>query len=206
MSGRYGNPMRRASLNFVVDAVAFVAFVFLTATGVLVRYVLPPGSGHFSALWGADRHEWGQIHFWTAVVLMGALAFHLFLHWRWVVCMVQGRPREGSGVRMALAVLGVVALGGLAVAPFFGRVEQTGEPPHRLRVTEPSEGTVPQIDGSMTLDEVEQLTGVSAAVILRELGLPPQVPADAHLGRLRKEFGFELHDVREIVRRHLEKQ
>jgi len=198
--------MRRASLNFVVDAVAFVAFVFLTATGVLVRYVLPPGSGHFSTLWRWDRHEWGQIHFWAAVVLMGALGFHLFLHWRWVVRVVQGRPREGSGIRMGLAVVGVTALASLAVAPFFGQVEQTGEPAHRVRLTEPSEGTVPQIDGSMTLHEVEQLTGVSAAVILRELGLPPQVPADARLGRLRREFGFELHDVREIVRKHLEKQ
>ncbi len=198
--------MRKAKLNFVVDAAAFAAFVFLTATGVLVRYVLPPGSGHFNTLWGMDRHEWGQLHFWIAIILMAALGFHLFLHWRWVVCMVKGRPREGSGFRVALAVVGVTALAGLALAPFFGRVEQTGEPPHKMRITEPSEGSVDQIDGSMTLNEVEQLTGVPTAVILRELGLPSQVPVDVRLGRLRKQHGFELHDVREIVRRHIEEQ
>ncbi len=198
--------MQKAKLNFVVDTVAFVAFVFLTATGVLVRYVLPPGSGHFSTLWGMDRHEWGKLHFWIAVVLMAILGFHLFLHWRWVVCMVKGRPSEGSGLRVALAVVGVIALAGLAAAPFLGRVEQTGEPPHRMRVTETSESTAPQIDGSMTLKEVEQLTGVPTAVILRELGLPPQVPVDARLGKLRKEHSFELHDVRDIVRRHLDKE
>mgnify|MGYP000241628185 CR=1 FL=1 len=197
--------MRKANLNFVVDASAFIAFVFLTATGVLIRYVLPPGSGHFSTLWGMDRHEWGQIHFWIAVVFLAALGFHLFLHWRWVVCVVRGRPREGSGVRVAFAVVGVMALAALAAAPFFGRVEQTGEPPHRMRATEPGESMVFQTDGSMTLNEVEKLTGISAAVILRELGLPPQVPVDVHLGRLRKQHGFKLHDVREIVRRHLEK-
>jgi hypothetical protein len=198
--------MRRANLNFVIDAVALVPFVFLTATGVLVRYVLPPGSGHFSTLWGMDRHEWGQLHFWIAVILMASLGLHLFLHWRWVVCMVKGRPSEGSGLRVTLAVVGVMALAGLAAAPFFGPVEQTGEPPHRMRGRQTNESEVLQIDGSMTLSEVEQRTGVPADVILRELGLPPQVPIDSRLGRLRRDHKFELHDVREIVRRHLDTQ
>ena len=183
--------MRRTDLNFVVDAAAFVAFVLLTATGVLVRYVLPPGSGWFSTLWGMDRHDWGQIHFWIAVLLLVSLGLHLFLHWRWVVCMVKGRPHEGSGLRVALAVVGVLALVALASAPFFGPVEQTGEPPHRARSMEPRGGEAHQIDGSMTLREVERRTGVPAAMILRELGLPLEVPADERLGRLRRQYGFE---------------
>ena len=196
--------MRKSNVNFFVDAVAFAAFVFLTATGVLVRYVLPPGSGHFSKLWGMDRHAWGQIHFWIAVALMGALALHLLLHWRWVVSMVKGRPREGSGVRVALAVVGVLALAGLAVAPFLGQVEPTGEPPHRIRSGEHPTSTAYQIDGSMTLREVQQRTGVSSEVVLRELGLPLNVPTDERLGRLRRRYGFEMHDVREVVQKHLE--
>lgn len=198
--------MRKSSANFLVDAVAFAAFVFLTATGVLVRYVLPPGSGHFSRLWGMDRHEWGQIHFWIAVVLMGALALHLFLHWRWVVCMVKGRPREGSGVRVALAIVGALALAGLAVAPFLGQVELTGEPPHRIRSGEHPTSSAYQIDGSMTLREVQQRTGVSSEVVLRELGLPLDVSTDERLGRLRRRYGFEMHDVREVVQKHLEQR
>ncbi|OGP57715.1 MAG: hypothetical protein A2V67_16575 [Deltaproteobacteria bacterium RBG_13_61_14] len=198
--------MQRTKVNFIVDAVAFVALVLLTATGVLIRYVLPAGSGRFSALWGMDRHGWGQLHYWFSVVLMAAFGFHLFLHWRWVVNVVKGRPRAGSGPRLALAVVGVTALVGLAAAPFFGRVEQTGEPPRRMRVTAPGETPVPPIDGTMTLKQVEQLTGVPAAVILRELGLPPQLPGDARLGRLSKDHGFELHEVREIVRRRLEER
>ena len=50
--------MKRTTQNFVIDTVAFAGFVFLTATGVLVRYVLPPGSGHHTTVWGLDRHEW----------------------------------------------------------------------------------------------------------------------------------------------------
>ena len=198
--------MRRADINFLVDAVAFVTFVLLAATGVLVRYVLPLGSGHFSTLWGMDRHEWGQVHFWIAVALMASLGLHLFLHWRWIVTMVTGRSRKGSGHRVVLAVVGMLALVCLAAAPFFGRVEQTGEPPHRMRSTETDETDACQIDGSMTLVEVEQVTGVPAAVILRELGLPPHLPTDRRLGRLRKEHGFELHDVREVVRKHVEER
>lgn len=194
--------MRKVNLNFLVDAVAFVAFVLLTATGVLIRYVLPPGSGRFSALWGMDRHDWGQIHFWIAVLFLASLGLHLFLHWRWVVSMLKGRPREGSGLRLALALIGILALAGLAAAPFFGQVERTGEPPHRLRSTEPGGRGAYRIDGSMTLREVEQRTGVPAGVILRGLGLPQEVPVDERLGRLRQQYGFEMEDVRVIVEKH----
>jgi hypothetical protein len=69
-------------------------------------------------LWGLTRHEWGNIHFWTAIGLMGALSLHLVLHWRWIVCMVKGKPREGSGIRVALGILGLVSLLALALAPF----------------------------------------------------------------------------------------
>jgi len=198
--------MSKSLANFLVDAVAFVAFVLLSATGVLVRYVLPPGSGHFSRLWRMDRHEWGQIHFGIAVVLMGVLTLHLLLHWRWVVCMVKGRPREGSGVRVALAIVGVLTLAGLAVSPFIGQVEQAGEPPHKIRSGEHPTSPRYQIDGSMTLREVEQRTGVPAPVVLKELGLPLDVPTDERLGRLRREYGFDMHDVQNIVQKHLEER
>ncbi len=44
--------MKQVQRNFVVDLAAFVAFVLLTTTGVLLRYILPPGSGRFTTLWG----------------------------------------------------------------------------------------------------------------------------------------------------------
>jgi Domain of unknown function (DUF4405) len=193
--------MRKPSLYFLIDAIAFVAFVLLAGTGVLMRYVLPPGSGHFLTLWGLDRHAWGVFHFWIAVALMAALALHLLLHWRWVVGMIRGRPREGSGVRVALAIVGILGLIGLALSPFFGPVEQGGEPPHKMRSGEVPESPDSQINGAMTLREVEQLTGVPPEVILRELGLPPGVPVDERLGRLRRQYGFNMDDLREIVRK-----
>jgi hypothetical protein len=74
--------MKRPNVNFAVDCLGFAGFVLLTATGVLMRYVLPPGSGHSTTIWTLDRHEWGSIHFWIAIAFLAVLAFHLFLHWR----------------------------------------------------------------------------------------------------------------------------
>ncbi len=198
--------MNRTRVNFIIDALAFSAFVLLSATGVLLRYVLPPGSGHFSTLWGLDRHDWGHIHFWIAVGLLSTLSIHLLLHWRWAVCVVRGRPREGSGARVALAVVGTLALVGLAISPFFGSVEQTGVPPHKLRALEQQSSSPYQIDGSMTLREVEQSTGVPASEILSELGLPSSLPTDVPLGRLRRTYAFQMDDIRRIVQTHLEKR
>jgi len=193
-------------VNFLVDSVMFVAIMLLSATGALMRYVLLPGSGHFSQLWRMDRHQWGQIHFWIAVVLMSTVALHLLLHWNWVVCMVKGRPGKASRIRVALAVVGVLALAALVVAPFFAQVEQTGKPPHKMQSSEDSTSPEYPINGSMTLHEVEEQTGVPAAVILRELGLPVDLPIDEQLGRLRKKHSFEIHDIKEIVRKHHEQQ
>ncbi|HIJ72597.1 MAG TPA: DUF4405 domain-containing protein [Candidatus Hydrogenedentes bacterium] len=196
--------MSKPVTNFVVDAVALAALMFLAATGILLRYVLPPGSGHFSALWGMDRHEWGQIHFWIAVVLVGLLALHLVLHCRWVVCMVKGHPREGSRLRVAFAVIGVLTIAGLSAAPFLGQVVQTSAgPQHKMRLGKHSRGPAHQFNGSITLREVEQRTGVSVNIVLRELGLPPDVPTSEQLGRLRKRYGFDMREVREIVQENL---
>ena len=126
--------MKRPNLNLIVDVVAFMLAVVVVVTGLVLEYVLPPGSGRLATeglglgpgamhksillLWGLTRHEWGNIHYWTAISLMAALSFHLVLHWRWIVCMVKGKPREGSGIRIALGILGLVSLLTLALAPF----------------------------------------------------------------------------------------
>ncbi len=124
----------RPKLNLIIDVLAFACAVFMVATGFVLEYVLLPGSGRLGTegfgfapggmgrpivlLWGLTRHEWGAIHFWTAIALMVALSLHLVLHWQWIVCMVRGKPREASGIRIALGILGLASLLALALAPF----------------------------------------------------------------------------------------
>ncbi len=207
--------MKRTTVNFVVDALGFVAFVLLASTGVLTRYVLPAGSGQFLTLWGLDRHGWGHVHFWIAAVLIATMTVHVVLHWGWIVCVIRGNSPERAGRRLVLAVAALLVLLALAIVPFLGPVEETGEPPHRERSTRVAPGTedaggaeevaVPareehEVHGSMTLLEIEQVTGVPVSHILRELGLPSDVSPGERLGRLKRAYGFETDDVRDIVR------
>ena len=191
--------MKRPNVNFAVDCLGFAGFVLLTATGVLMRYLLPPGSGHSTSIWTLDRHEWGSIHFWIAIAFLAVLAFHLFLHWRWIATLMSGRPREGSGARIALGTVGLAALLALAIAPFLSPVERASgglrtPPPHSSEV----EG-LESIRGFMSLAEVQENTGVPADHIIEKLGLPPGVERDERLGKLRTVYGFTVDDVRQIV-------
>jgi hypothetical protein len=197
--------MNRTRANFIIDAIAFVAFILLTTTGVLMRYLLPPGSGHYSVIWGMDRHEWGGIHFWISVALFAVLALHLVLHGRWILSVVTGRPRrESSGVRAGLGVVGLVTVIALAVAPLMTPVTKrtTAAPMSSPLSAHPYED-IP-IRGSMTLHEVEQATGVPTSFIISALKLPPATSPNERLGFLKRTYGFEINDVREIVKQYKE--
>jgi len=206
--------MNRPRLNLLVDAAAFAAFAFLTTTGVLSRYVLPPGSGRYATLWGLNRHGWGDIHFWVAVVLLGVLALHLVLHWKWILYAVKGKRSEASGARLALGVVGLVGLLGLAAAPLTVPVQQTGVPRQAGGLPAPAgqerapatagtpAATAPGIEsirGSMTLREVEQSTGVPLDALITRLGLPRDIDPDERIGRIRQRYDLSPHDVREAV-------
>ena len=191
---------------------AFVGFVALISTGLLMRYILPPGSGHYAAVLGLDRHEWGGIHFWTSVTLLVVLALHVILHWGWILCVVLGRTRERSRVRGGLGLLGVAALAAIAVVPLAAPVERTATPgdddsagsSSSLLSSHQYEDVA--IQGSMTLAEVEATTGVPADYVLAALELPDSVSLDERLGRLRQRYGFEMSEVREIIRNHRKRE
>lgn len=192
--------MRRSNLNFWVDAVAFALFVFLVATGVLMEFILPAGSGHYTTIWGLDRHDWGSLHFWISVGFLTALALHVYLHWQWVVSVVRGRPREGSGARVGLGVLGLLALLAIAAAPLVTPVEGgdgRNDVAPRWGLSAESE----LIQGSMTLGDVVELTGVTLEFLAHELGLPEDISTDDRLGRVARDNGLSVAEVRGAVER-----
>jgi uncharacterized protein DUF4405 len=260
--------MKRSDINFLVDAVAFLGLILLVSTGLIMRFVLPPFQGGRSGesgpflLWGWDRHQWGEIHFWIAAGLLVVMVVHLFLHWKWIANVVQGKPREGSGIRVSLGILSLIVLLVVAGSPFFSPTEQkirrgkqavseerlinavddkftetknraekqaapvkNKEKPieDKKPVPKPSENKVDsdptkkkedekpvsdsethakEIRGSMTLKEVEKMTGVPVTYILGKLGLPDDTDPENRLGRLRRQYGFYMHDVREIVEKY----
>lgn len=88
--------MSKLGKNIIVDLLSYIGFVLLIGTGLVLRYVLPHGSGRLvgrgsgqahgeklvTTLWGMTGEQWGHVHFWVAVAVLVALALHLILHWK----------------------------------------------------------------------------------------------------------------------------
>lgn len=89
------------TVNFIVDLAGFIDLLGLIFTGVVIKYILPPGSGGGHGygyrggrgpsegareLWSMTRHEWGDIHFYMSVVFVALILIHLALHWTWIKC------------------------------------------------------------------------------------------------------------------------
>jgi hypothetical protein len=111
----------RTLLNFVIDSLGLLLMLSMLCTGVIIRFVLPPGSsgrngGRGFSLWGMERHAWGDLHFWLAVSLVGLLLLHVALHWSWV-CGLWKRWRcsDGGAPRVAPVLSGVAFLLGLVL-------------------------------------------------------------------------------------------
>ena len=88
--------INKPNVNLLIDSCAALAFLGMLTTGYIIRFPLPPGTNKDLTLWGLSRHEWGTIHFWTSITLITILLFHLFLHWQWIVSMVQKRLNLGD--------------------------------------------------------------------------------------------------------------
>jgi hypothetical protein len=90
---------RKQLILFWTDAALFVLFGALAATGIIIHWVLPPGSGgrgggrgggHQAAeLLNLSRHDWGQIHFWIAALMLCGVLLHFAMHWGWIKTSVR---------------------------------------------------------------------------------------------------------------------
>lgn len=207
--------MKGRQLNFVTDSLAFVTFLFLTSTGVMLRYQLPPGSGGHEGrglgpgqaqqtvltLWGWSRHDWGAIHYWVACVLMGVLAIHLFLHWNWIVHVIGGKSTDLSGLRLALGAVGLCALAFLTAIPWMTPTAATTRAEF-LKATSPETPDTPlasQLRGSMRLESVSESIEIPVGELVQRLGLPDDVSPAARVGQLLRDQGKHMDDLRRLV-------
>lgn len=193
--------MKRSNLNLIIDIIAFAGFVALTTTGVLMRYLLPPGSGRFSTIWGLDRHEWGGIHFWLSIIFFSILALHLILHWRWLFCTITGRPKEGSGLRLGLGIVGLLTVIALSMAPLLAPIENKTNSKKSSFLSGQNDQAV-FIRGSMSLMDIEETVGVPALYIADALKLPKSISLTKKLGLLAQTYDFKMNNVRDIVKEY----
>ncbi len=90
--------MKRNWINGWLDILLALGLWSLALTGLIMRYVLPPGSGWRRALWGLNRHDWGNVHFWLSLGVGTLLTMHLALHWQWIGAMFPRLFRRGNVV------------------------------------------------------------------------------------------------------------
>ena len=82
-----------------MDVVSLLDLAGLVFTGIVMKYPLPPGSGrgiNAKELWSMNRHEWGSIHFYMAVVFVILMVIHIILHWTWVKHYIASVGRRRS--------------------------------------------------------------------------------------------------------------
>jgi len=109
-----GKIMNSRQMRVVVDVTLWFLFSLMLGTGMLIHFRLVPGSegGHGLQLFGLTRHEWGEIHYWTAYGFFGSLLIHLFLNLSFIKNVIAKRMtwRLGILVGIALLVVGVLLM------------------------------------------------------------------------------------------------
>ncbi|PKL75148.1 MAG: hypothetical protein CVV27_16860 [Candidatus Melainabacteria bacterium HGW-Melainabacteria-1] len=196
-STRLATPFRNA----LVDSLAGMLLALLTATGLILRVPLPPGS-RGQAIWGLSRHAWGEFHFFIALALLAVMSLHLLLHWRWIACMLKGKRAEQSGLRLGLGALALLALLSMILLPL-GMKQTPLESPRDQTSSESTESESKtksdQVYGGMSLREFEQLTGVPVSYLQQQLRWPETPDPEARLGQLSRRYGFSLPRLRKLV-------
>ena len=89
--------MSRSTVNFILDVISLLNLVGLVMTGIVIRYILPPGTSGMGRgahgggqgaqvreLWSMTRHQWGDVHFWLSAVFVALMLTHIVLHWNWI--------------------------------------------------------------------------------------------------------------------------
>ncbi len=104
-------------------------------------------------------------------------------------------------MRAGLGIVGLIAVVVLAVAPLLTPVDRDNNQKGVSLFSSHKYEDV-TIDGSMTLKDVEESTGVPSTHIIKSLTLPETTAVDEKLGRLKREYGFEINDVRELVKKY----
>lgn len=199
-----------ATINFIVDGMAFASLIFLLSTGFLIYFILPPGQGGAS-VWGLTRHEWGDIHFILSLLFVATMVIHVILHWSWIDGRVRGRQHQKRGLRYGIAAIVLACILLIALVPYVGpRGQDTGNGNRQGHagkhdLLKPGQGGgVSALDGAMTLGDIEKTTGIPVSYFAHRLGLPSCVSPGESLHHLKEIYGFRNKDLKKLIRAYRE--
>jgi hypothetical protein len=180
---------------------------------------------------GLDRHQWGSIHLILGFLLLFLLFWHIVFHWRQTVCMYKNMVCSKAW-RIVLICFIIFFSLMLGVMPLFVKPEITKGEGHHYYQNESSTKALLrnknsdtllfdnqvhehhasstkhenhssiEINGKMTLREAAEKYSISLSELCVEIGIPVE-RANEKLGRLKKLYGFEMNDLREIIERKI---
>ncbi len=85
----------KAKVNYVVDIVIGIGFLFSAVSGI-VLYFAPSGGfqggrnpHYLSTVLGLGHHSWTELHNWSSFIMTAGVVGHFILHWNWLVCMTR---------------------------------------------------------------------------------------------------------------------
>ena len=82
--------MKKNNWKYFIDTLLFVDFCSVMVVGLLMAFIIPGGSGETSRYFlGLHRHEWGNVHLFLAISLIGLLVIHVWLNWPWILHAVK---------------------------------------------------------------------------------------------------------------------
>lgn len=115
--------MKHSALIKIIDIFSFLALALIVSTGALLEYNLPARSG-LSTVWSLTRHEWGDIHFYISVFFLVMMSLHFLTHLKYLKQLFLGRASTESKYRIAIGLLGLIALIVMLMAPVLSPVNE----------------------------------------------------------------------------------
>ncbi|MBN1480076.1 DUF4405 domain-containing protein [candidate division KSB1 bacterium] len=182
------------------------------------------------SFWGFDRHQWGTIHLIVSLVLVFLVLLHIILHWKQIkrlyCILVHDRQTRILGAIGLLVLCLVLAIGPLYVKPRITSMtaHNIGRMQHSINESQMSGDHASQspedagarhgdhehtslseeipIYGYMTLEQVAEKYNVSASNLAIHLGVPV-TETGRKLGRLRREYNFQMSAVRAYLQKNI---
>ena len=112
---RKGTLSRQTRLNWLIDAAVFGGALLAALSGIYFLY-LPSGGyqGGRNPIYGVtilfSRATWSDVHMWSGIIMIAAVAVHLSIHWRWVKMMSKRVGSAACGRGLCLSRGGKINL------------------------------------------------------------------------------------------------
>ena len=205
--------MKKSDWQYLIDTLLFICIIGIVIIGFLLGLVIPKGPSVAESskyLFGLHRHSWGNIHFYLSIAFTALVFIHLLLSWKWI--KAKAKQIFKSTWRTSLIIILFLALlTPLLLWNFWPKYAETyADQGTGLRGRNASLGSqesfLPQegegyivVTGQITLADLEKATGIPHQAIIEKLDIPKRTKQDVTIGQLRKRYGFDLQDVRDII-------